>query len=205
MLSPDGQWLVYGNRRDAQTGLRVRNLATGDERWLAYPIQRDDMESRFTRDLLPGSSFTPDSRYVVSAWNGKIYKIEVATSKQAEIPFSAAVHLKMGPLVKFDFKVDTGEILLKQIRDRPSLPTGSASCSRRSIGCTRWTCPMARRSGSPPTRCTTEPGLVPGREMGRLHHLGECRRICPAGEVHRRQGGTAECGSRVLSGSGVVS
>jgi Tol biopolymer transport system component len=62
MLSPDGQWLVYGNRRDAQTGLRVRNLATGDERWLAYPIQRDDMESRFTRDLLPGSSFTPDSR-----------------------------------------------------------------------------------------------------------------------------------------------
>ena len=124
MLSPDGQWLVYGNRRDAQTGLRLRNLATGDERWLAYPIQRDDMESRFTRDLLPGSSFTPDSRYVVSAWNGKIFKIEVATGKQAEIPFSAAVHLKMGPLVKFEFKVDTGEILLKQIRDPSLSPDG---------------------------------------------------------------------------------
>ncbi len=82
MLSPDGQWLVYGNRRDAETGLRLRNLTTGDEKWLAYPIQRDDMESRFTRDLLPGSSFTPDSRYVVSAWNGKIYRVEVATGTQ---------------------------------------------------------------------------------------------------------------------------
>ncbi|MGB0742786.1 MAG: hypothetical protein ACPGXX_22135, partial [Planctomycetaceae bacterium] len=28
-----------------ETGLRIRDLNTGDERWLAYPVQRDDQES----------------------------------------------------------------------------------------------------------------------------------------------------------------
>jgi Tol biopolymer transport system component len=53
-VSPDGQWLVYGTRSETQTGLRRRNLATGDERWLAYPVQRDEQESRATIDVLPG-------------------------------------------------------------------------------------------------------------------------------------------------------
>jgi Tol biopolymer transport system component len=53
-LSPDGKWLTYGTRHDTQTGLRIRELATGEERWLAYPIQRDDQESIANMDVLPG-------------------------------------------------------------------------------------------------------------------------------------------------------
>ena len=45
-ISPDGKWLVYGTRHKTQTGLRVRNLETGAERWLIYPVTRDDQESR---------------------------------------------------------------------------------------------------------------------------------------------------------------
>ncbi|MDP2389729.1 MAG: amidohydrolase, partial [Acidobacteriota bacterium] len=45
-ISPDGKWLVFGTRHKTQTGLRVRNLETGAERWLAYPVTRDDQESR---------------------------------------------------------------------------------------------------------------------------------------------------------------
>ena len=37
LLSPDGKLLVYGTRHKTETGLRVRNLETGDERWLALP------------------------------------------------------------------------------------------------------------------------------------------------------------------------
>ena len=46
--------LVFGTRQDAETGLRVRDLATGEEKWLKYPVQRDDQESSATRDVLPG-------------------------------------------------------------------------------------------------------------------------------------------------------
>lgn len=34
-LSPDGNWLVYGSRFEDKTGLVLRNLKTGKERWLA--------------------------------------------------------------------------------------------------------------------------------------------------------------------------
>src|SRR5262249_12648977 len=53
-ISPDGSKLVYGTRVDGQTGLRIREQATGEERWLKLPVQRDEQESRFTRDLIPG-------------------------------------------------------------------------------------------------------------------------------------------------------
>src|SRR5678816_1270749 len=34
-LSPDGRYLVYGSRYEAQTGLRIRDLTTTEEKWLA--------------------------------------------------------------------------------------------------------------------------------------------------------------------------
>jgi len=41
VLSKDGKWLVYGTRFEDKTGLVKRNLITGEETWLAYPVQRD--------------------------------------------------------------------------------------------------------------------------------------------------------------------
>src|SRR5580693_8751190 len=54
IVSPDGRWLVYASRHDAKTGLRIRELATREEHWLAFPIQRDDQEGFAANDLLPG-------------------------------------------------------------------------------------------------------------------------------------------------------
>jgi WD40 repeat protein len=73
-LSPDGRWLVYGTRYHMETGLVLRELETGEERWLAYPVQNDDQESRATLDVMPGMAFTPDSRYLVASYGGKLWK-----------------------------------------------------------------------------------------------------------------------------------
>src|SRR5205807_8267807 len=124
VLSPDGRWLVYATRYDAETGLRLRNLSSGDERWLVYPVQRDDQESRFTRDLLPGSSFTPDSRALVVSYGGKIWRVDVPSGQAAPIPFTVKVHQDLGPLVRFETRVDTGDVLVKQIRDASPSPDG---------------------------------------------------------------------------------
>ena len=77
-LSPDGTKLVYGTRVDNQTGLRIRDLTSGEERWLKLPIQRDEQESRYTRDLIPGYAFTPDGKSVLAAYGGKIHRLDVA-------------------------------------------------------------------------------------------------------------------------------
>jgi Tol biopolymer transport system component len=65
LLSPDGKSLVYASRFRTGTGLRVRDLQTGAERWLHYPVTRDDQESRATRDTMPGYAFTPDGKALV--------------------------------------------------------------------------------------------------------------------------------------------
>ncbi len=124
-LSPDGRWLVYAIRHDAETGLRLRDLESGDERWLKYPVQRDDQESRFTRDLMPGASFTPDSRAFITTWGGRIWRVDLATQAATEIPFVAPVRLELGPLVQVATPVDTGDILLRQVRDPSVSPDGS--------------------------------------------------------------------------------
>ncbi len=124
-LSPDGRWLVYGTRHLADTGLRIRDLASDEERWLAFPVQRDDMESRATRDAYPGMAFTPDSRELVATYGGKLWRIPVEGGDPVEIPFTARVELPLGPEVAFDYPIeDTPTFTVKQIRDAVPSPDG---------------------------------------------------------------------------------
>lgn len=125
-ISPDGQWLVYGTREDTDTGLRKRNFVTGEESWLVYPVQRDDMESRASLDVLPGYSFMPDSRAVVVSYGGKIWRVPMDGGEPTNIPFEVDVDLDIGPEVKFEYTVDTTEaVTAKQIRHPIASPDGS--------------------------------------------------------------------------------
>src|SRR5690606_14687731 len=115
-LSPDGRLLAYATRHDAETGLRVRDMETGEERWLAYPIQRDDQESIASMDVLPGYSFTPDSRSIVMSYGGGLWRVPVDGSDPVSIPFSATVDVPIGPEVKFAYRVeDSPTFTAKQI------------------------------------------------------------------------------------------
>ena len=124
-LSPDGRMLVYGTRFNTQTGLRIRDLNSGDDRWLKYPVQRDDQESRFTRDLLPGYAFTPDGKDIVAAYGGKIHRVSVTTGTDAVIPFQAKVALDLGPLLDFPARVDQGPVRARIIQGATVSPDGA--------------------------------------------------------------------------------
>jgi Tol biopolymer transport system component len=124
-LSPDGKWLAYGSRHDAETGLRLRELATGEERWLAYPIQRDEQESVANMDVLPGYAFTPDSRAIVMSYGGEIWRVPVDGGAAAKIPFTVNAEVAVGPEVKFQYPIaDTPAFTVKQIRDAVPSPDG---------------------------------------------------------------------------------
>lgn len=125
-LSPDGNWLVYGSRFEDQTGLVIRNLKTGDEKWLAYPVQRDEQESIAPLGVLPAMSFTPESENLIASYGGKIYSISISSNTATEIPFTANVSLDMGPRLAFKYPIeDTKEALVTQIRDAKPSPDGS--------------------------------------------------------------------------------
>jgi Tol biopolymer transport system component len=124
ILSPDGKWLVYATREDSVTSLRLREISSGDERWLARDVQRDDQESRYTRDNMPGSSFTPDGAALITSWDGKIKRVEIATGAVSEIPFTADVEQQLGPLVHFDYELNDSMLTVRQIRNARPSPDG---------------------------------------------------------------------------------
>ena len=125
-VSPDGATLVYGTRHEDATGLRARDLASGDERWLAYPIQRDDMESRATLDLLPGYAFTPDGAAIIISFDGRLRRLPMDGSDPGEIPFEVDVTIHAGPRLDFDYPVeDSPTFRVRQIRDVVLSPDGS--------------------------------------------------------------------------------
>ncbi len=124
ILSPDGRWLVYASRHDSKTGLRIRNLSTREERWLVLPIQRDDQEGFAVDDVLPGYSFTPDSKSVVFTRDGHLQRVDIATRVAATIPFNAKVELDLGPRVHTDYAIDDGPLTVHQMRWINQSPDG---------------------------------------------------------------------------------
>ncbi len=124
VLSPDGKQLVYGTRLDAESGLRIRDLNTGADRWLKYPVQRDDQESRATRDVLPGYAFMPDGKELVVFYGGKINRVQVATGESSVIPFKADVSLDLGPQLKFESRVEEGPVHARLIQAPMQSPDG---------------------------------------------------------------------------------
>ena len=125
LVSPDGKTLLYFTRFHNKTGLKALNLGSGDTRWVAYPVERDDMESRSTRDLMPGYAFTPDGKSIILGMNGKIQRLALDSGQAAVIPFKAHVSQMIGEEVHFDYKIeDSPMVKSKIVRDAVLSPDG---------------------------------------------------------------------------------
>jgi Tol biopolymer transport system component len=124
VLSPDGTQILYVTRYETESGMRVRNLQTGDDRWVKYPITRDDQESRFTRDLFPGYAFLPDGQEVVYNQDGKIRRLNLTTGTESVIPFTAKVSQELGPKLDFPQRVEEGPVKARLIQDPVESPDG---------------------------------------------------------------------------------
>ncbi|HKS07230.1 MAG TPA: amidohydrolase family protein [Gemmatimonadaceae bacterium] len=124
MLSPDGKYLIYATRHDSSTNLRIREIESGEERWFLENVQHDDQESRWTRDLMPGSGFLRDGSAMVMFDRGKMWRVDVPSGKKTAIPFTADVEQKLGPLTKFEYPINDSSLIVQQIRDAHPSPDG---------------------------------------------------------------------------------
>jgi Tol biopolymer transport system component/imidazolonepropionase-like amidohydrolase len=126
VLSPDGTRLVYGTRHKTETGLRLRHLDTGAERWLAYPVTRDDQESRASRDTLPRYAFMPDGRSLLVSVGGKLQRLDVETGAATPIPFTARVQAEVAARAYTPVRVDDGPMVRARLIRWPSVsPDGT--------------------------------------------------------------------------------
>jgi Tol biopolymer transport system component len=123
-LSPDGKRLLYVTRHETESGLRLRNLQTGEDHWVRYPVTRDDQEAIFSRDLFPGLAFLPSGNDIVYNQDGKIRRLNLETGAETVIPFSADVKLDIGPKLDFPQRVEEGPIKARLIQTPTESPDG---------------------------------------------------------------------------------
>ncbi len=124
-ISPNGELLVYGTRYAQKTGLRVRNLVTGADDWLAYPVERDDQESRFTRDLLPGYAFTGDGRSIVTAIDGQLSRIDLASRDISVVPVDLTIEQPVARRLDFKRRIGRGPVKGRILAHPQLSPDGS--------------------------------------------------------------------------------
>lgn len=123
-LSHDGQLLVYASRHGAQTGLRVRDLATGTDRWLTFPIDPDSQMGGFYNDLIPRVAFVPGDGAVLTAIGGKLTRVAIADGRRTPVPFTAAVDLAVGRNTRVAVPDETGPVRVRIIQQPRLSPDG---------------------------------------------------------------------------------
>ncbi len=123
-LTPDGRQIVYAERHDDKTRLRIRNLETDEDRLLAPSIQRDDQEGLSARDLIPRYAITPDGAALVTNYGGKLHRIELASGTDSVIPFTAHVRLPAGPFMRPELHEETGPVRARLIQHPSQSPDG---------------------------------------------------------------------------------
>jgi Tol biopolymer transport system component len=107
-VSPDGKLLAYATHRAGETELRVRTLASGEDRSLGL-IEPDALRASTWQDIVPRYAFTPDSAAVIVSRNGGIERRSL-DGNIAPIPFRARLALDVGPSTRVRLREPTGAV-----------------------------------------------------------------------------------------------
>ncbi|TPG21828.1 amidohydrolase [Sphingomonas koreensis] len=124
-ISPDGRLLAYAARLEGQTELRVRDLATGEDRRLAYPIEHDQLQASMWQDIEPRYAFTRDGKAILISVRGAIERIALTDGAVTPIPFTAHIDLPIGPSTRQDIREpEAGPVRARLIMAPVASPDG---------------------------------------------------------------------------------
>jgi len=175
MVTKDGKRLAYFTRFEAKSALVIRDLATGREQWVAMGTQPETFipPPPFipTGPLPPGvtppppppppglgplptSAWLPDESAIVTAFAGKLWRVDIPSGKTTSIPFTADVEQSLGTLVRGTHEIGDS-VFAREIRE-PALSPDGRRVAFTALGKV-WV--MALPGGTP-KRLTTATNLV---------------------------------------------
>jgi len=118
VVSPNGEWLAYVADVDAMSGIRLRNLVTGVDDWLVFPIDREELDRRTRFD------FAPSGQELIFHAGGTFHAVDIGTGLVSPIPFTAQVEQDLGPLVLQQMPYEEDVLRVRNVRYGDVSPDG---------------------------------------------------------------------------------
>lgn len=123
-VSHDGKMLAFVRRVRTQTVLFLRDLTTGEE-WPIYDqLSKDQQEAWCIFGVYTGFNWTPDNKSIVIWSKGKLVKVDVATQKSENIPFTVNSKQRIYDALRFEQNPAPDEFTVKMIRQATTSPDG---------------------------------------------------------------------------------
>jgi imidazolonepropionase-like amidohydrolase/Tol biopolymer transport system component len=154
-LSHDGKQIAYATREGGRTALRLRNLETGEDRRIAFPLDRDGQEGGYYNGLLPRFVFAPDDRSIVLSVDGGIRRLDLASGRVAPIAFEAPVRLDLAASTRVRQREETGPVR-PRIAQAPKLSPDGRQIAFTALGAL-----YVQRDGRAPQKLVSEDAYQP--------------------------------------------
>src|SRR3954447_5355065 len=164
LLSPDGRWLFFVSRRDADTDLIVRDLANGAERVVVPKVTRDEQEGFGAMDIRPAYAISRDGKSLFFNNHGKLVRADVATGNVTNIPFTADVEQWLANRVAFQDRVESGPQLHARILRWASQSPDGKAVVFDAFGRIWWQAIENGKAAGSPRRITASDASLPVRE-----------------------------------------
>ncbi|HVL68761.1 MAG TPA: amidohydrolase family protein [Vicinamibacterales bacterium] len=123
-VSPDGKTLAFIRRVRTKSFLYLRDLESGRDRQLFGNVDKDLQEAWAIHGLYPQYAWTPDGASIVIWGEGKIWKVDVASGKGQQIPFTVRVEQTLNEAVRSKQTVHTDQFPVRMLRDVRVSPDG---------------------------------------------------------------------------------
>lgn len=123
-IAPDGHRLAYATRRSGRTELRLRDLATGDDRLIAAPLDPDQLQSSSWQDILPRYAFSPAGDALLLSRANHIERIALDTGTVTPVPFTAHMQVAVGPTTRQHIREDSGPVRARLVQAPIASPDG---------------------------------------------------------------------------------
>ncbi|MFK7749007.1 MAG: amidohydrolase family protein [Kordia sp.] len=123
-ISRDGKKLAFIKRVRTKSVLYLHDLETGEEWPLFDALNKDQQEAWAIFGVYPNFSWMPNNTEIVFWSGGKINKIDIASLKVTNIPFTVNASIQIAEAVSFDTPVAPDEFDAKVIRQAITSPDG---------------------------------------------------------------------------------
>ncbi len=123
-ISRDGKKLAFLRRVREKTVLYIHDLQTGEEKPVYDDLSKDQQEAWAIFGVYPDFNWTPDNQAIVIWSKGKIKRLDLATLKATDVPFTVKNTLKIADALHFRNDAFQSEFTARVIRNAVTSPDG---------------------------------------------------------------------------------